>query len=140
HRTRNLLAVTQAIALKTVSKSRTLGEFQQEFDERLRALSRVQVLITGVDYGNVDLRDLLTAELDAHTHEHARPGQVALEGPAMPLSPGAAQALGLALHELVTNAAKYGALAQPGGRLSVRWRLRPRHGRRSSAFLEWKES
>jgi PAS domain S-box-containing protein len=139
HRTRNLLAVTQAIAAKTLRSSPSLEAFQREFDSRLRALGRVQVLISGIDYQNVDLRDLLTAELQAHDGEHLDSGKVQMKGPAVPLPPGAAQALGLALHELATNAAKYGAMAHPSGRLAVTWWIEPRDGERC-AVLDWKES
>jgi two-component sensor histidine kinase len=62
-----------------------------------------------------------------------------MDGPAVPLPAGAAQALGLALHELATNAVKYGALAQPAGRLAITWRIEPRDGERR-AVLDWKES
>jgi len=97
-------------------------------------------LITGVDYGNVDLRDLLAAELHAHDGSHMSSGRVVLDGPAVPLSSSAAQALGLALHELVTNAAKYGALVEPDGRLSVHWQLGRTTEGRQTAHVEWKES
>lgn len=140
HRTRNLLAMTQAIATQTLRMSRSLEDFAPEFEERLRALGRVQVLITGVDYGNVDLHDLVTAELQAHEGSHLGSGRVVVDGPAVPLTSSAAQPLGLALHELVTNAAKHGALATPGGRVSVKWQLRRTADGRQAARLEWKES
>lgn len=139
HRTRNLLAIVQAIVTQTLRSSGSLQDFKQEFDSRLRALGRVQALITGVDYANVDLRDLLTAELEAQNGRALSSGKVELDGPAVPLTAGSAQALGLALHELVTNAAKYGALKHDAGRLSVTWRLEQRMGERR-AILEWKES
>jgi PAS domain S-box-containing protein len=140
HRTRNLLAMTQVIARQTLRMSPSLADFQQEFERRLLALGRVQVLITGVDYGNVDLRDLLTAELQAHDGSHMASGRVKLDGPAVLLRSGSAQALGLALHELVTNAVKYGALAKPDGRLDVGWQLRRTPEGCPCARLEWKES
>lgn len=138
HRTRNLLALTQSIATQTLRRSPSLEVFEREFARRLGALSRVQGLITGVDYRNVDLRDLLTAELQAHDGHLLATGRVRLEGPALSLPPGASQALGLALHELATNAAKYGALAQEGGQLVVAWRIEPRDGPRTLTLV-WKE-
>jgi PAS domain S-box-containing protein len=139
HRTRNLLAMTQAIATQTLRKAKSPQAFMREFESRLRALSRVQVLLTGVDYNNVDLRDLLTAELQAHDGLHLESGKVLLDGPALPLPPRPAQALGLALHELVTNAVKYGALAQQSARLAVTWRLEQKMDERR-VVLQWKES
>ena len=144
HRTRNLLALVQAIATRTLRSSRSLDDFQREFNERLDALARVQALITGVDYGGVDLRDLLTAELQAHGGLHMGSGvgseQVAIAGPAVQLGQSAAQALGLALHELMTNAVKHGALADDGGRLTVTWLVRRDDDGALWVQLDWKES
>src|SRR5689334_11272484 len=84
-------------SIPTLRRSGSLGEFEREFAHRLAALSRVQGLITGVDYRNVDLRDLLTAELQAHDRKHLDTSRIRLDGPALPLSAAAAQALGLAL-------------------------------------------
>jgi two-component sensor histidine kinase len=139
HRTRNLLAMTQSIATQTLRRSGSLEGFEREFARRLAALSRVQGLITGVDYRNVDLRDLLTAELQAHDGKHLDSGRVRLDGPALPLPSAAAQALGLALHELATNAVKYGALSRDKGRLTVVWRIESRDSARM-IVLSWKES
>ena len=139
HRTRNLLALTQSIATQTLRRRPSLETFEREFASRLAALSRVQGVISGVDYRNVDLHDLLTAELQAHDGQHLDSGRVRLDGPALPLTAAAAQALGLALHELATNAAKYGALAHEGGRLTVTWRIEAR-GPTRTAVLSWKES
>ena len=139
HRTRNLLAMTQSIATQTLRRSDSLGEFEREFAHRLAALSRVQGLITGVDYRNVDLRDLLTAELQAHEGKHLDTGRIRLDGPALPLPAAAAQALGLALHELATNAVKYGALARDNGGLAVTWQI-DKHGSERIIVLSWKET
>lgn len=139
HRTRNLLALTHSIALQTMRRTASFETFQREFDVRLRALSRVQALVTGVDYGNVDLRDLLTAELQAHDGGRGS-DRITIEGPALPLPSSAAQALGLALHELVTNAAKYGALLQERGRLAVTWQIGGEAGQQRYARLTWKET
>lgn len=138
HRTRNLLAVAQAIATQTLRKSPTLREFQIEFESRLRALSRVQMLMSSVDYNGVDLGELVRGELTAHDG-NVGGGRAHIDGPAVSLPTAAAQALGLAIHELATNAAKYGALSQAESRLDVTWRIVEREGGRMLE-LEWRES
>jgi PAS domain S-box-containing protein len=138
HRTRNLLALTLSMAHQTLRRSTSLEAFGHEFDRRLRALGRVQVLITGVDYQKVDLRDLLTAELQAHDSSCLDSGKVSLDGPAVPLTAKAAQALGLALHELTTNSAKYGALSAAAARLDISWTIEASSAARS-LLLDWKE-
>jgi two-component sensor histidine kinase len=81
----------------------------------------VQGLLARADREAVDLRALVEAELEAHGDGGADPGKVRVEGPPVALPAGYAQTLALALHELATNAVKYGALRQPAGRLAVTW-------------------
>jgi two-component sensor histidine kinase len=138
HRTRNLLAVVQAIAVQTQRTSDSLEKFGTEFESRLRALSRVQSLLARVDHQDVDLRDLVMAELEAHRDEGMQ-AKMRVEGPSVPLPATSAQAVGLALHELATNAVKYGAVAQADGRLEVFWREEADGGKRCVA-LDWVES
>jgi len=124
HRTRNLLSVVQAIANQTLRSSESLESFKNKFGSRLRAISRVQSLLAQVEDHAIDLRDLVTAELAAHSEDNFKSNKIELSGPRVALPANAAQAIGLALHELATNAVKYGALAQPTGRLEVRWEVR----------------
>ncbi len=134
HRTRNLLALVQAIARQTVKSSTSLADFSHQFESRLHALSRVQGLLARTDHGPVDLQQIVRAELEAHG-----PGDAAdIGGPSVELAPNAAQALALALHELATNAVKYGALSQPG-KLAVKWRLRQEDGD-AHVILNWRET
>jgi PAS domain S-box-containing protein len=135
HRTRNLLALVQAIARQTAKASATLADFSREFESRLGALSRVQGVLARTDHGPVDLRQIVQAELEAHGAVEAAD----LAGPSVELGPSAAQAIALALHELATNAVKYGALRHPPGTLSVKWRLL-QNERGSRIALEWRES
>jgi PAS domain S-box-containing protein len=139
HRTRNLLAVVQSVASQTARRSASLPAFETEFESRLRALSRVQGLISRVDYQDVDLRTLIDMELAAHTGSVTGTGKVVVQGPPAALPASAAQVLALAVHELATNAAKYGALVQPTGRLTVTWQIT---GERDDpkAALQWRES
>jgi PAS domain S-box-containing protein len=123
HRTRNLLAVVHSIASRTVRTSESLKDFGSVFDSRLRSLSRVQSLLAKIEDEDIDLKTLVGAELAAHTEIDTGAGKVELVGPPVVLPAMAAQALGLALHELATNATKYGALAQPSGKLKVSWHL-----------------
>ncbi|MGF1627659.1 MAG: sensor histidine kinase [Alphaproteobacteria bacterium] len=139
HRTRNLLAVVQAIASQTRRRSDSLDTFETEFGSRLRALGRVQALLARFEQHNVDLRELVVTELGAHGAEGLTADRMRVEGPSVALPPDAAQALGLALHELATNAIKHGALSQPTGRLEVTWQeMRSDGGRR--VVLEWTEN
>jgi two-component sensor histidine kinase len=124
HRTRNLLSVVQAIANQTLRSSDTLESFKPQFASRLRAVSRVQGLLSQVEDHVVDLKDLVAAELAAHGDADVPSNKIQVYGPTVALSATAAQALGLALHELATNAVKYGALAQSDGKLEVRWEVK----------------
>jgi PAS domain S-box-containing protein len=138
HRTRNLLALVQSIAKQMVRKTTSLETFGMEFQSRLRALSRVQSLLADVDHADIDLGTLLRAELAAHDGGLAA-DKITIAGPAVILPADAAQALALALHELATNAVKYGAFAQPLGQLSVSWSIES--GQDGSAVrLEWQET
>jgi PAS domain S-box-containing protein len=137
HRTRNLLAIVQSIARQTIRASDSLDEFATEFEGRLRALGRVQGLLARVDHGAIDLRELVELELKAHGD--VVPGKVTVDGPPSTLSPASAQTLALALHELATNAVKYGALKQPEGKLEIVWRIEGGESARRRAMLDWRE-
>lgn len=136
HRTRNLLALVQAIARQTVKSSDSFPAFLQEFDGRLAALSRVQGLLAHNNHGYLDLRSLLEAELLAHEPDSDR---LIIDGVDVTLGPNEAQALALALHELATNAVKYGALAQSGGKLTIRWATN-KEPDGDRVVLHWRES
>ena len=137
HRTRNLLAVVQSITLQTLRTNVSLAGFGDEFESRLQALSRVQGQLAHADREVVDLRALIEAELEAHRNGDADPDKVRVGGPPVALPAGSAQTLALALHELATNAVKYGALDRPAGKLAVTWAVEG-SGRR--VLLEWRES
>jgi PAS domain S-box-containing protein len=139
HRTRNLLSVVQSIANQTLRSSSSLEVFGRQFGSRLRALSRVQGLLARVEDQVIDLHALVTAELAAHSEDGTESSRIKVAGPSVTLPPAAAQALGLALHELATNAVKYGALAQPTGKLEVTWELKAKKPT-SEIALQWRES
>jgi PAS domain S-box-containing protein len=121
HRTRNLLAVVQATARRTMQGSASLEEFAREYESRLRALSRVQGLLARASRETLDLGALVEAELAAHGDGDA--GKVRVEGPPVELPTEAVQVLALALHELATNAVKHGALSVAEGKVTIDGRM-----------------
>lgn len=136
HRVNNILATVRAILGQTRNTTTTLEDFVEAFDGRLSALARSQMLLTrGLD-SHVDLHELVTDELIAHA---ARIGEsVVVSGPAIWLTPPAAEMMAVAFHELVSNAVKYGALATPDGRIDVDWRVDSRRAGRL-LVLRWRE-
>jgi two-component system CheB/CheR fusion protein len=134
HRTRNLLAVVQAIASLTIGKGGTL----KSYNERLASLGRAQGLLHRDEREELDLGDLIRLELGAQAAVDI--GKVVIHGPSVPLSAERVQTLALAIHELATNATKYGALKQENGKLAIGWRVEP-DGRGAPALvLDWRES
>lgn len=123
HRSKNLLAVIQAMARQTARHVGSIEAFLVQFGARLQALATSHDLLVQESWYGVSLFELVRSQLG---HYLDRVGaQVSLDGPAVVLKPEAAQSLGLALHELATNAAKYGALSVPGGHVSIRWKRMP---------------
>ena len=119
HRTRNLLTVVQSIAQQTLGK----GPLLETFSKRLGSLGRVQSVITSVNDEAFDLGDIVRMELEA-IGATAVDGRITVSGPLVALSFDLIQTFGLALHELATNAVKYGALKGDTGRIKVTWDVR----------------
>jgi PAS domain S-box-containing protein len=115
HRVKNILATVQSIARQTLSKDRPPAEAGDVFAERLRALSRSHDLLTATGFQGGSLLRLVEGGLQAFTQ------RVVVQGEDIMLRPRAVQTLGLVLHELATNASKYGALSVPDGGVEVRW-------------------
>jgi two-component sensor histidine kinase len=137
HRTRNLLAVVRAIASQSFEGQ--LSEASLEaFLERLSALGRAQSLIGRAEYERVSLSDIVWAELEAYAPRARR--RLEVHGPTVRLTNNQVQTVALALHELVTNAVKYGALQAPGGRLSITWETWLGTNGQQRLALLWKES
>ena len=120
HRTRNLLGVVRSIAQQTMARTGPTELFREQFSDRLAALSRVQGLLSRSDQEPITIRALIQTELDALGATAMRE-RVALEGPRVVLRKTSVQTLALALHELATNARKYGALASEQGELWISW-------------------
>jgi PAS domain S-box-containing protein len=117
HRAKNMLSVVDAIAHQTAA--RNPEDFIERFSERIQALSANQDLLVRNEWHGVEIADLVRAQL-AHFADLIG-SRIALRGPKLRLKPAAAQAIGLALHELATNAGKYGALCTDTGRLDICW-------------------
>lgn len=139
HRTRNLIGVVSALSRQTLKNSTSLSDFGQHFADRLAALSRVQGLLSNLSAGErVTFDDLLVSELKALG---AAEDKLTLDGPpGVPLRSATVQTFSLALHELATNALKYGALAAPRGRLTVRWGVARSDGDGPRLQVDWRES
>lgn len=120
HRTRNLLTVVRAVAQQTMAQTGPTERFREQFNDRLAALSRVQGLLSRSDQEPITIQSLIQTELDA-LGATTMQGRVALEGPPVVLRKASVQTLALALHELATNALKYGALSNDRGELWVSW-------------------
>jgi PAS domain S-box-containing protein len=137
HRSRNLLAVVQSIAHQTIRSNGSLQGFADDYGARLRALARVQSLLSRANCGPIDLRELVDIELEAHRYGEAE-DKLTIDGPPVSFPAVSAQMLALALHELATNAVKYGALGNDAGKLAIRWRIEAEGGKRR-VRVEWLE-
>ncbi len=130
HRIKNTLATIQAIAGQTLRTARDLPSAREALDNRIRSMARAHDLLTSRAWTGANLADVVTRALDAFA-----PAQVKVSGDVIDVSPKHALALSLALHELATNATKYGALSCLEGRVSVQWRVRD-----GTLRLDWEES
>jgi two-component sensor histidine kinase len=132
HRSKNQLTVVSSIAKQTARHARTFAAFQDSFQKRVQGLARSTDLLIAGGVAGIELRALVEAQIEPFRPSDA--ARLEIAGAPFRLSHQAAQTLGLALHELSTNAAKYGAFAWPEGRLKVSWR---RAGDRLE--LHWRE-
>ena len=121
HRCKNLLAVIHAIARQTASRTRSVEDFLDRFSARLVAIGASHDLLIADDWHGASLRMLVEQQLGGHADRFGE--QIAIEGEDVMLKPEAVQNLGLALHELATNAQKYGSLSEPDGQVSIRWQF-----------------
>jgi len=130
HRAKNALAVVQSLVRLT--RADTIAEFVQAVDGRVRALASVHTLLSESRWEGASLRQLVEDELAPFRTRQS--GQISTDGPSILLLPAAAQTFALALHELATNAAKYGALSGSDGRLQLKWELKAKN-----LVLTWEE-
>jgi len=121
HRCKNTLASVQSIADQTLRAANSPDAFVEAFNGRLGALSRAHELLTREGWGRADLRQVLEAALAAFGGVDGE--RVQVSGPPVDLSPETSVAMHMAVHELVVNAARHGALGHPDGRVEVSWRV-----------------
>ena len=121
HRSKNLLAVIQGMATQTARGAESVDEYRRRFGERLMGMAASHDLLVNRDWRGVSVRTLVASQL-APFVETDDP-RLALRGPDVDLTSTAAEALGMALHELATNSVKYGALRDQAGRLRIAWEV-----------------
>ncbi|WP_288806116.1 CHASE domain-containing protein [uncultured Novosphingobium sp.] len=119
HRVKNTLANVLSIAALTRRRATDIDEFTESLTARIRALSATHDLLSQSDWRHAGLGDVVRSELAPYMQ--GSEGHVEMSGPEIRLAPNDAMSLGLAIHELATNAAKYGALSRPEGRIHVHW-------------------
>jgi two-component sensor histidine kinase len=136
HRIRNTLALVQSLLGSTARSSKSIDAFYAAFSARIASLARTQTLLTEDYWQTASLHAMLSHELQPFIEEG--PGRVALDGPAIDLSADLAVPVGMALHELTSNAVRHGALSVPEGRVKVTWDLTQVNGKRA-LHLEWIE-
>jgi two-component sensor histidine kinase len=134
HRMKNMLAIIQAIANETRRRASSLEQFGKAFEDRLMALARSHEALGDREWHGGDLAALITQCCKPFCDE----ARLELQGPPVELSPKAAVGIGMVLHELATNAAKYGALSVPIGKVRVHWDLPEEDGLRILR-LQWQE-
>jgi two-component sensor histidine kinase len=137
HRVKNTLATVQSLATQTLRGTDSPDAFRSAFEGRLIALSLAHDQLTRRHWRSAELRDIVEGTTAPHlAHAHDR---IVIEGESITVTPRTALTLALALHELTTNASKYGALSVPGGHIEVRWNVMRRPSRRPMLQIEWRE-
>ena len=133
HRVKNTLANVLSIAALTRRRSTNIDDFTESLTARIRALSATHDLLSQSDWSDAPLGEIVRSELAPYMDGNE--GHVVMDGPEIKLAPNDAMSLGLAIHELATNAAKYGALSTTSGRVHVNWSL----AKTDQAEIHWRE-
>jgi light-regulated signal transduction histidine kinase (bacteriophytochrome) len=134
HRVRNILSLVRGLIAQSKDAAGSLEEFASVLGGRIQALARAHDQITSLNWAPVALKSLVESEAGAYLG--ARAGRIRLDGPEVALDPKAFSTLALVVHEMMTNSAKYGALADSTGQVEVQWSL----DQGSRLIIEWKES
>ncbi len=140
HRVKNTLATVQAIVSSTARNATSIDSFYQAFVGRIVSLAHTHAVLTGATWQVASLRDLLANELRPYADDvpDIPDARVTLTGPSVELSSEIAVPIGMAIHELTTNAAKYGALSTGSGRVAVTWDVEP-DGANGTLRFAWRE-
>ena len=133
HRVKNVLATVSAIVTQTQDPDSSLTDFVIALDSRIKSLARTHELLSQSHWSGVSLAEIARRELAPYAADN-----VEIDGPSVTLRAEAAQAMAMVLHELTTNAAKYGAFSDRNGRVSLRWRWL-RNGSTGRLAIEWQE-
>src|SRR5215510_9727307 len=136
HRVKNVLATVAAVSQRTREGHTSMDEFLSAFDGRIRSMADAHALLSSGRWQGVNLAHLVQQELAPF----AAPLNAMVDGPDIVLAADAAQPVELVLHELVTNAAKYGALSSPKGHVSVQWHQRAIGHDPEALVLDWQET
>lgn len=137
HRVKNTLATVQSLATQTARGTDSPAAFRKAFEGRLIALSQAHDQLTRRHWKSADLRDIVTGATQPYV-DRTR-DQMTIEGAAVTVTPRAALTLAMGFHELTTNAAKYGALSSPSGRIEIRWRIVRGQTNPPLLWIEWRE-
>jgi two-component sensor histidine kinase len=135
HRSKNLLAIIQAIARQSARASANFADFQPRFIERLQSLSMSHDLLVKTDWTSVPIRDLVAVQMRTFVDQPET--RLRITGDHLMLKPEAAQNLGMLFHELGSNAVKHGSLSTPGGIVHIDWRIDERPA--PTLELRWRE-
>ena len=137
HRSKNQLAVIQAMAGQTARNSASLADFAASFTQRIQGLAVATEVLVAQNWSGAPVSDLVRRQLETFEPE---PERLICDGPPLSFGTEAAQSIGLALHELATNCVKYGAWSAPRGIVTVRWTLEQNVPDSPRLRLEWRES
>jgi two-component sensor histidine kinase len=136
HRVKNVLARVAVVAMSTRQGSSSMDEFVRTLDGRIQSMATAHSLLSQSRWHGVNLPDLVRNQLAPY----ATDANMTISGADVTLSAAATQAVAMVLHELVTNAAKYGALSTPAGRVSVSWDSQPNDNAAASLIIVWQET
>jgi two-component sensor histidine kinase len=136
HRGRNMLSVVVALIDRARESTKSSEEFASSVRGRIRSMASTQALLSETRWRGVNLANVIRAELEPYKTA----ANVTLDGPEVLLTPNATHGVAMVLHELTTNAAKYGALSQQGGQVSVRWMVTDKHSAAAMLRIQWKET
>jgi two-component sensor histidine kinase len=139
HRVKNTLATVQSLATQTARGTDSPEDFRRSFEGRLIALSQAHDQLTRRHWRSADLRDIVEGATLPHLAQTQDQERLTIEGEPLTVTPRVALTLALGLHELSTNASKYGALSVPEGHIAVRWWTEQRPSDRLLLSIEWRE-